>query len=254
MQNASLKELYSSKFSYGNPCFLHQLRENRRSSIKEERPAYPLLIKIDEKKYQQSDFKIMIFGQETNSWERRQIKDFTPVENSHEIIENTIDLFMTQYLDYFSEKIEHKGIASPFWNTLKKTNKVLKQSKPNLYIIWNNIYKIGNISRNCNRPYESVRKFENLKFGNVIEEEINILKPDLLILFTGPQYEPRVKKILHIKDSKPLQESINVDELAYLNLEFGVRAYRTYHPNHLYRKKKTNYINLILNDVKKHIF
>ena len=68
--NKRLRDLYVSKFSQGNPSFLQELREKRRNKNKTEHPSYPLLINIDEEKYHKSTIKIMVFGQETNTWER----------------------------------------------------------------------------------------------------------------------------------------------------------------------------------------
>lgn len=252
MINSKLRSLYKSRFSEGEPCFLKELRERRRSSNEKERPAYPLLIGIDENRYMTSNIKIMIFGQETNSWERGTVEEFTPIEKSHEITDKTIDIFMNQYLCFFNKKMTQKGIDSPFWNTIKKINKELTKSKLDTYIIWNNIYKIGNKSKDKNRPNENIRKFENARFKKVIDEEIDILKPDLIILLTGPDYEKRVIKILPILEEKQIHEKIETNELAYFSLESGILAYRTYHPNHLNFKKKNRYINYILDEIKKY--
>jgi len=251
MINNKLRTLYKNLFSEGDPCFLQELREKRRSSNEKERPAYPLLIGIDENKYLRSNIKIMIFGQETNYWERATVEEFTPIDRSHEIIDKTIDTFMNQYQCYFANKMTHKGIDSPFWNTIKKINKELTKTELDTYIIWNDIYKIGNKFINKNMPNESIQKFENSKFGKVIDEEIAILKPDLLILLTGPNYEDRVKKVLHIIKKKQIHEKIESNELACFNLESGIFAYRTYHPTHLNMKKKNRYIDYILDEIKK---
>lgn len=79
MINKQLKDLYTSKFQQGNPCILQLLREMRRG---ENPPAYPLLLKINEEKYNNADLKIMIMGQETDSWERQQKRPFTPIDQS----------------------------------------------------------------------------------------------------------------------------------------------------------------------------
>ncbi|MDD3740181.1 MAG: hypothetical protein PHH30_02980 [Bacteroidales bacterium] len=249
MQNLQLKDLYSNKFSSGVFCFLQQLREKRRNPDSNKRPAYPLLIKLNEEAFSSSDLKIMIFGQETNSWERGTVEEFIPVEESYKITERTVDTFMSQYIEFFNSKMQRKGIDSPFWTTAKKINKTLSKSGLKPYIIWNNIYKIGNFARNKNRPSKSIRDFENSYFPSVINNELEILKPDIIILLTGPEYEARVDKILTINKTEKLCDDIDARELANLSLNSGVKAIRTYHPNFLFRNKKSNYIDLIIKNL-----
>jgi hypothetical protein len=243
--NDQLKELYISKFTEGTPCFLQYLREKRCLENKKEQPAYPLLLKINEEKYHNADLRIMIFGQETNSWEQQVSKEPIPLNNSIDFTEQTVDTFMNFYNHFLNEKLTKKGIKSPFWNAHCKIQKGL--SKKKVEIVWNNVYKIGNRLKNRNRPHENIRKMENASF-DVISKEIEILKPDVLIFFTGPHYDPRVDKKFHIKEVNKLSSKISSDELALLSLENEIPAYRTYHPRYL-QSKKLRYINLIVDGI-----
>lgn len=243
MINKLLKTLYISKFQQSNPCVLQLLREMRRE---ENPPAYPLLLKVNEEIHNKADLKIMIMGQETDSWERQQKRPFTPIDQSSQIVENTVSDFMDTYRTF----LDTWGKNSPFWHYIKDIDKTLhhKLSGITTEIIWNNIYKIGNKEKGKNRPTDVIRSFENEHF-NVIEEEINILKPDIIIFFTGPNYEKRVEKIFSITSSIPLVSSINERELAKFQLSNGITAYRTYHPAYLKRTHKQQYCDYICGDI-----
>jgi len=244
--NEQLKELYITKFSEGTPCFLQQLREKRRLDNKKERPAYPLLLKINEENYHNADLRIMTFGQETNSWEHEVNSELIPIDQSIDFIEETVVTFMDHYNRFLNDKLTKKGKKSPFWNAHSKILKKLKNSK--VEIVWNNIYKIGNKSKNHNKPHSNIRQMENASF-DVISKEIEILKPDVLIFFTGPNYEKRVNKKFQINKMIEVSSDISKSELAKFFLENGILSYRTYHPNYLQRKKKMDYLKLITDEI-----
>lgn len=243
MINEKLYTLYSNKLKAGSPCVLQQLRQMRRE---ENPPAYPLLLKVNEERYNKAELKVMVFGQETNGWEHQVCPIVTPIEQSSEIIDATLNGFM----DYYREFLDGWGINSPFWHYLKKIQNTLSISLPNktIEIVWNNIYKIGNKGKSKNKPVKSIRDFENAYF-NVIQDEVDILRPDIIIFFTGPNYEERVKKIFPIISSIPLVSSIRQEGISRFQLENGVSAYRTYHPNYLQLNKKARYIEYFCNDL-----
>lgn len=243
MINSKLRQLYIDTFSAESPCVLQMLRDKRRTS---EKPAYPLLIKVNEEALAKADIKIMTFGQETNSWEQKVSETVIPIEESVMIVEKTVDVFMDYYQSLLNEKVNGNGKLSPFWYSLYQL-KNSKFSTKNVELIWNNIYKIGNFEKKKNRPGSSIREFEN-KYFDTIQQEVNIIKPDLILFFTGPDYEGRLMKKFEVIKKHKLKSDIPSEELARLDLSIGVPAYRTYHPGYLRRKKKKDYINFIIKD------
>jgi len=240
--NEKLRELYIAKLSAGDPCFLQRLREQRRNIDKSAQPAYPLLIKLNEEKnYEKADLRIMVFGQETNRWETKVSDIEIPIQESINYVNETVDTFMNFYDEFFNST----NLRSPFWNAFK----IIRQEM-NCEIVWNNIYKIGNRGKNLNRPHEKIRKFENDKF-DVIQEEISILKPDVILFFTGRNYEARVNKKFAIGECASISEYDN-NQLAKLSISNGILAYRTYHPAYLTRQSKLKeYLKYIIADIKK---
>lgn len=90
--NKQLEELYNKHWD--------NLIENGKK-IQSPVPANPLLIKVDEKIYNQSDLKVMIFGQETWGWHK---------------FSTTIDDGMNGYEKFFINKKFYEGYKkSAFW-------------------------------------------------------------------------------------------------------------------------------------------
>ena len=243
--NDKLRKLYVEKLGAGSPCFLQILREQRRSTDKAIQPAYPLLIKInDEAKYKKADLRIMIFGQETNSWETKVSQVEIPLHESCNFIDETVKSFMDAYLNFRTKT----DLKSPFWNAFKKMHELTP--KMNFEFIWNNIYKIGNRETNKNRPHKQIRELEN-EYFDVIHDEISILQPDALLFLTGPNYDSRVDKKFAIAGYQSIS-NIEERKLAKISISNRIPAYRTYHPGHLNRKGLlSDYLKLIIGDIAK---
>ena len=161
--NEQLEELYNK---YWNNLILNGSKLQRTVSI-----ANPLLIKVNEEEYEQSELKIMIFGQETWDWH----KFSTSIKDG-----------MDGYEKFFINENFYKGYKkSAFWKGFnyfkKELNTHFKDKK--ISYIWNNISKIG---RNDGKTgvTSDLRELERNNF-NVIKDEIAILKPDVVIFFTG---------------------------------------------------------------------
>jgi len=242
--NEKLRQLYIDKLSAGNPCLLQVLREQRRNTDKATQPAYPLLIKINEENYRNADLKIMVFGQETNGWETKVSDIEIPLQESIHHVDKTVDTFMNTYSDYFNKT----DLKSPFWNAFKNIRKLTRDMK--CEIVWNNVYKIGNRGRNLNRPHETIRQIENDNF-DVIQEEISILKPDIILFLTGPNYEARVNKKFGITGYHSISNH-ETNKLTRISISTEMLAYRTYHPNYLQlHKLLKEYLKHIVTDIKK---
>jgi len=167
-KNKELKELYEK--------FWGELETNAKQIIQEEekqenKPANPLLLKIDEDEYESSDLKVMIFGQETWGWNKSFGK--------------SIEEGMSRYESFFIKEGFYKGRSkSVFWKAFDFFKNELNKHHNNKKIVylWNNISKIG---RDGERG--TTKKIRNLEqtYFPIIKEEIKILKPDIIIFLTG---------------------------------------------------------------------
>jgi hypothetical protein len=199
---------------------LYQRHWGSYESTRNSMLARPLLLKIkDESRYISSDYRVMIFGQETNRWNSKNA--WLPKET------------MNVYECFFNDgKVNYPG---PFWNESKRFMSLLQKAMPEKAIsyTWNNVVKIGREGKGF--PGEVAFNNE-LSCFNVINEEINILNPDLLLFFSGPKYDYRIEKKLG-----PFEKIRIADydtnflcKIKFKNL--SILSFRTYHPNYLYRK------------------
>jgi hypothetical protein len=153
-----------------------------------------------------SDIKVVIFGQETDGWHKNFPDKVSPL---------SVDELMDKYQEYYykSPKSSKKN-KRPFWN--KKNfkyfeNEISKyfelQGKKSAFI-WNNISKIGKTT--TGKATRDIRKAELTHF-KIIENELKILDPDIVIFTTGCSRDQ------HIKDAFGKD---NV-EFEYPKLSFG---------------------------------
>jgi len=231
--NEQLKDLYSSKWEKISEML---------QSFNEEDPedyanmaTHPLLIKTNEE-YEYADLKVMFFGQETNEW--------------HGAFEEGIDIdSVTNVYDEFYLQKGYEKYGKPFWNFVRSLKNI--QSEKKIGYIWNNVLKIG--KSDVGTPQQGLINY-TLDFFNVIPQEIEILKPKVLLFLSGHTYDEHIKKSVGNFTVVPI-EGFTTNELCILKFDdINVDlAIRTYHPGYLQRmgeKRKTiaeTIINLIKN-------
>lgn len=201
----------------------------------------PLLIKVNEKEYYKAGVKIMIFGQETYGWWEGGFGD------------KSVDELMTQYDRYLHNNLENMRRKSTrkFWQGFTYFEENIHQlyNIINPYFIWNNIVKVGKY--NDQGMTDDIRKFEN-KYFSTIKEEIEILKPDIVIFLTGPN---RDSDILHnFPDAKLddcgypkyIEDKSTKYKTAYKisHKLLPLKSVRLYHPNNWGGFKNTKQIAL----------
>ena len=229
--NKTLEKLYKENWNK----FSKKLIEILEDETKEQKPTNPLLIYVNEEKYENADIKIMIFGQETNDWEG----DF----------QNNFNLSLETYDDFYNSN-DCFGYGGQFWNGYNRFLTLLSEKYPNKSIasIWNNVIKVGNSGRNKNYPPEYIYNIEKDNF-NVIKDEIKILNPDIIIFLSGPNYDTELKNSLKNISFQQLSEKYNERKLAKLNYDNRPNLYRTYHPNYLWRNDINSYFKEIIDDI-----
>lgn len=228
----NLIELYESKFK-GNKELLEFTIENELYG--------PLLMTSIENGYDKAKFKILIVGQEAG-WSDAKI-----------VLDNVSDLIRS-YED-FKMANNFPQHNSPFWRATKLIINMLSpdsEVKDGLVnYLWTNVSKYSDDGDPI--PFES--QIEIIRLCNLLPDEVEILMPDLIIFFSGPNYD----SMLQEQFGKELTfervfEHIPEKEIAHLKhplLFPKIHAIRTYHPNSLQRMNKWFYLDLIANDVTK---
>ena len=213
--NNQLLELYNKEFGKLIP----KLNEYNENVEFDKKATNPFLIKVAEN-YQDFKNRIMIFGQETNTW-CKECGNKSAFSNN---IERSLQIYQKFYLD---GGINH--YRGPFWNEFKRIKKEVSK-KNNATFVWNNINKIGKIGKGNLNEINKIQ-FKNL---DVIRDELKILKPNIVIFLTGHDYDFFIQKNIGNFSQNDVEK--NLYELDFGNDFESIKFYKTFHPNALYRK------------------
>jgi len=200
-----------------------------------DKATNPLLLQTNES-YLKAKTKIMFFGQETNYWHIEKDEG-----QFHGEIEPLVKLYETFYL-----KGNCFSYSGYFWNGIKRFMQLLESSGNSNYgFIWNNVIKIGKCGKG--KPNSEILNIQQ-DFFRVIKDEIEILKPDYLVFFSGPNYDYLIKKFI-----EPIEfQSIGGYEkrqLCKIETSIKLKGYRTYHPRYLCMNGIDEYLNTIINEM-----
>ncbi|OHD57520.1 MAG: hypothetical protein A2014_04730 [Spirochaetes bacterium GWF1_49_6] len=220
--NENLKNLYQSK--------LNDLKTLVNNIGNEDTADYegPLLMYCWEDKYLSSKKKILFIGQETNGW-----NGFLR-PTSAKIIDDIIDIYKGFELG--------ARYNSVFWQYVNYINKKINDSALNF--MWTNVLKFGRSG--IGRPDEQVQEEELLNF-NILKDEIEILNPDVVLFFSGPNYD---QDIINRIDGVEFNTCSNRDTRVFTRLKHKVlpsKTFRTYHPNYLRKSGNEDILDEIIN-------
>ena len=213
--------------------------------------------------YTDADIRIMFFGQEPYMWEKWDEDMKTP---------DVVDLMYAyeKFLDdnyvphknggYFDQdKLRSRLFKFSINGILSCLMEEMEKSYPGktISMIWNNISKMSAITKSGGGPVDaSVHEIEH-EYFHVIPKEIEILKPNILIFFTGPGENTYYRYIQEnfTMDGEPLPlASLSVHDVTKLPIKEVELAYKTHHPNSTISDKAhwDNY-HAILADIKENI-
>lgn len=151
--------------------------------------------------------KAMFFGQETNGW-------------------GTGDSIETLMQDYLRFNLG-ENYPSLFWQYLWKMSDKLGLEGPHPFL-WNNVNKFGKVDSK-GRPESAVTDHE-VKYFNVLKDELGAVNPEMCVFFTGPYYDEDIKAKLPDVEFLSV-EGYSVRELAQVkSAHLPEKSYRTYHP------------------------
>lgn len=212
-----LHELYRRKLNETSSVLI----DYNFATSHDKRATNPFLLSIPDN-YDAFKNKIMIFGQETNTW----CKECGKRSEFSNKLERTLELYTTFYLKGGINKY-----CGPFWNEFKRIRREVSKTK-NAVFLWNNINKIGRVGKG-NIPEINKIQFE---YFQVIREEIRLLSPNIMVFLTGPDYDNFIKKNIGEFSQKKIGESLY--ELSFNQGLEEIKSFKTYHPNALYKLSK----------------
>jgi hypothetical protein len=228
--NDALLNLYATKWENLSVALKHII-EDENLEIK---PASPLLLYIDnEEEYKNADIRLMIYGQETNSWYEKEKETIQDIQKLYDGFFNGGDCWT---------------YGGQFWNGVGRFVSSLQKrySSKKICLTWNNIVKIGKHG-DKGFPPDYIYKIKREHF-HVIPKEVEILKPNIALFLTGPNYDSIIKDNFGDLKYQALPNSTE-RQLSRVSLKGVQFAYRIYHPNYLWRNDIDDYFDAIIEDI-----
>lgn len=223
---------------------------------------------VDESWWTAADLKVMVFGQEPLNWPTPILDEGAQIQS-----DDFVELYQRFYSDnykgqYFLTDSENHLAKNKFFsmgfNGIMSGIKdfVINEQYPgkNVAYLWNNISKLSVGGRSG--VSKEIHELEE-KYFHVIPQEIEILKPDVLIFLTGPgqnKYYNYIQENFNTKGSPMPLAGNDVDAVAKLDIEGINLAYKTYHPTAtkdgdkgIKDAEKWQYYHAILDDMKENL-
>lgn len=179
--------------------------------------------------YNKMKYKILIVGQENDGWG----------------FQNEAILSMYDTLDFLDSK-DYNDMRPFFsfpYNFCKSINNLedIKDSKKT-YFTWVNLREFSfNEAPKTSLGKEAQNIIDN-EF-NILEEEIKIINPDIVLFLTGPNYDYYIKNQLKGVEFKTV-ENYHIRQFARVeHKSLPKNSFRIYHPLYLrYRKLENEYL------------
>lgn len=208
--------------------FLYMMHKSELSSLMRvsEGVSCPHFINVPDG-YPACSIRLLIVGQQTNGW-----GDLKVFKDPH-----MVKSLMQLYIDF---NLGQHYIASPFWQASVELQRLLNAGYPERAFVWSNLVKIDQNGKRPNREIE-----EKLCSLNLVQSELSIIGPDVVVFFTGPKYDERLKSTFSGISIIPISKMFA--KLCHPKLPNY--AFRTYHPNYLRRSGNWK----ILNDIAKQV-
>lgn len=208
-QNQALLKLYNSK---------REVIEKIKNTSKEK---LALLLSAVPRNYQKANYKIMVIGQELNGgFGVRSEPRITMLNNLKLQSKKPIKRNFSKFINF----------STKFCKSMNKVNSSIRS-----YFVWAEIrkfsYWIGSKSRKPKKPLnDEVQNIIDNEF-NILEDEIRIINPDIVLFLTGHNYDNYIEKQLRGVDFKAVK---GYKEKQFARVEHEVlpkKSFRIYHPN-----------------------
>lgn len=217
----------------------------------------------DETWYTQANLKVMVFGKEVHEWGWPKLEDGAQLI-SDDLVEAYEMFYSENYRDtFFLTDSNSKLSKSPFFRTgfnglMDGINERLKKvySEKKVAFLWNEISKLSTREGRSRKVHDSIHRYET-DFFHVIPQEIELLKPDIIIFLTGfgEPYDQYIHENFHIQSTSSV-DNISINDVIKMELKEVSLAYKTHHPgttnvagHSLKDAERWNHYNAILDDI-----
>jgi len=207
--NDKLLEIYQKYW----PNLLNLISED---DIAAKKIHYPLLINIPQE-YERVPIKLFVVGQQTRGG-RKGVQH----------------LNITELMQWYKQFNLGQGKGKfPFWQACHQLYETLNPSAPKFGFVWSNLIKIDEKNK---RPSPDLEEKICSAFP-VLPLEIEAAHPDVVVFFTGPKYDFRLKKTFDGLILEPMEgHKINTfARVVHSTLPYN--SFRVYHPVYIRRSK-----------------
>ena len=202
------------------------------------RASAPLLIS-PHTKWSKCSTKLLIVGQETNGWGSNPTsKEEVPLETLDAFASspNGVESMVSAYKAFdFARTYRHRNSA--YWRAFRYLEGEVAISPCSA--MWTNLFKVdvsGSVMKNCKVGH---RRLLRAAQSGLLVEEIRLLKPQIVIFFTGPHYDEELLNAFPDATLSPLLRGHDVREAALVHSQFlPACSVRTYHPTYLQRSRR----------------
>lgn len=182
--------------------------------------------------------RFLLFGQEARNF---NFGNDNSVENIQEWV---IRYTLRQVYQNYSEKSEEKWNNSPFWSLFRKIE------ENGWHPVWSNLDKFHKFDLESKKTIpltsgeEVAFNSSKMKDGKtIVQEEIDVLKPDIIVFLVGPYYMKSLSTALEIKKDQlsAFKPSTNAEgycvQIEETLTKLSVPVYWTYHPAYIIRSE-----------------
>ena len=203
--------------------------------------ASPPLLVFPHERWNSARLKLLIVGQETRRW----------VYNPHEFdgIGESIATFwdflqakqgvgaMRALYQWYALGRVHPKLNSPFWRGFRAIDAAISGTTDGA--LWTNVFKVnvnGSVMRTCKRA--EVAALQRVQQG-LLFEEIAILKPDVVVFFSGPRYDAAIRCEFPDMEISSFSRRMPMTTLGLVRaVGLPRRTIRTFHPEYLQRSNQ----------------
>ena len=219
-----------------------QFHAEGRLPIRLARKASAPLLLDPHERWLRAEVKLLVVGQETLRWHAGEIRTFHDFSGSTEGVATMRELYRQYRLGRDNPKLN-----SAFWRGFRTldgaVNRAVKPASDSA--LWTNIFKVnvsGSVMTNCTRA--EIARIHRAQAG-LLRHEIEVLKPDVVVFFTGPRYDCAIRTEFDGVEFRPFGKA-PVSTLAILRAPgLPAKTLRSYHPEYLQRSRQFHQISAI---------
>ncbi|WP_324741422.1 cyclic-phosphate processing receiver domain-containing protein [Pseudomonas veronii] len=249
-EGAILRDDASSQWMLDNTrARLHALYHTHKSTVREledfpRAGVEPLILMDVPKGWSKATNRVLIVGQETLGWDFepgdyyewpypaiKGIEDFLDVPNS-------VEAMIHGYRAFQFSRYQPGNVNSPFWRAYRQIREAVGDEPEGFEtkVLYTNLFKtaVNGTSIVKNGTTQEADDIWRAS-AQLLTREIEILRPDAVVFFTGPDYD----RYLELEFPNLEWASVNGHDQRQLSKvihsSLPSKAYRTYHPGYLSR-------------------